>query len=58
MREMREQISMNLTDTAYRKRRKHNEQWAFCQHFFHLTASLRILAFLGFRGLFAGKIAA
>jgi hypothetical protein len=51
MREMRDQISMNLTDTACRKRRKHNEQRGVCQHFFNLTKSLRILAVLGFQSL-------
>jgi hypothetical protein len=51
MREMRDQISMNLTDTACWKRRKHNEQRGFCQHFFNLRASLRILAVLGFQSL-------
>lgn len=51
MREMRDQISMNLTDTACRKRRKHNEQRGFCQHFFNLRESLRILAVLGFQSL-------
>ena len=51
MREMRDQISMNLTDTACRKRRKHNEQRGVCQHFFNLTESLRILAVLRFQSL-------
>jgi hypothetical protein len=57
MREKREQISMNLADTACGKRRKHNEQWGFCQHFFQLTASLRILAFPWISGLFASELA-
>ena len=48
---MRDQISMNLTDTAYRKRRKHNEQQGVCQHFFNLTESLRILAVLRFQSI-------
>ena len=51
MRKMRDQISMYLTDTACPKRRKHNEQRGFCQHFFNLTGSLRILAPLGFQSL-------
>ena len=51
MREMRDQISMNLTDTACRKRRKHNEQRGVCQHFFNLTESLRILAVLRFQSI-------
>ena len=51
MREMRDQISMNLTDTACRKRRKHSEQRGVCQHFFNLTGSLRIIALIRFQSL-------